>query len=42
MTSLFQASAGGNLGLILGFSCLSVLLAFINLIKRKCLKKNNL
>ncbi len=39
---LFQASAGGNLGLILGFSCLSVLMAFINIIKRRCLKKTHL
>jgi hypothetical protein len=28
------AQAGGNLGLCLGFSCLSVLLASINFIKK--------
>jgi len=31
----FLAAAGGNLGLLLGFSCLSVLLAVINAIQEK-------
>jgi hypothetical protein len=31
----FVAAAGGNFGLLLGFSCLSVLLSFINFIKER-------
>jgi hypothetical protein len=29
----FLAAAGGNLGLLLGFSCLSTVLGFINIIQ---------
>ena len=36
-TGNFLAQAGGNLGLFLGFSCLSMLLAIVNFI-RKTLK----
>lgn len=35
-TGNFLAQAGGNLGLFVGFSCLSLLLAIINLVKNVC------
>jgi len=34
----FFAAIGGNLGLFLGFSCLSVVFAAINFIVRRCVK----
>ena len=33
-TGSFLASVGGNLGLLLGFSCFTVILGFIDLIKK--------
>jgi len=38
-TGNFLAQAGGNLGLFLGFSCLSLLFAFINFLKKALKKK---
>ena len=38
-TDSFLATAGGNLGLFLGFSCMSVLFALVKVIKRFYLKK---
>jgi len=39
LTTGLLTSAGGNLGLMLGFSCLSVLFAVINWIKSKLSSK---
>ena len=35
----FMAAAGGNLGLSLGFSCLSALLAFVRYLKQRLLQR---